>query len=267
MSFLEEILSKIDMPEEAAAETLRAEEEIPEAELRDFYRGLCDERGYDQAYAALKDRLGEDARGFRMLKITLSAAQITQSRYRREGIGDGIFYETMGCFSRFVREYKESFGEYGFDRGFWTGRQLSLLLFRLGSLEYEWADGDVSVHIPGEADISAQATDESLALAARFFEKYRKTPARYVCTSWMLSPALGKLLPADSRLVGFGKRFRILETYPDADDYKLWIYRDKSLSPENFPENTSLQRKAKAYVLGGGKIGSAFGELIAPPVP
>ena len=35
----------------------------------------------------------------------------------------------------------------------------------------------------------------------------------------------------------------------------------KDLPLEKLPEETSLQRKMKAYVLQGGKIGEAYGEI------
>lgn len=70
-----------------------------------------------------------------------------------------------------------SFGCCGFDRDFWTGRQLSLLLFRLGELEFEIVSEDgekaelsedekhshylLHVHIPSDADLSPERCDES----------------------------------------------------------------------------------------------------------
>ena len=50
----------------------------------------------------------------------------------------------MSCFTRFVNEYKESFNKYGFDRGFWTYRQLAMLLFKVGILEYEIDEKNVN---------------------------------------------------------------------------------------------------------------------------
>lgn len=37
------------------------------------------------------------------------------------------------------------------------------------------------------------------------------------------------------------------------------------MPPEQLAENTSLQRKAKAYLIGGGKIGWALGKMKKHP--
>ena len=38
--------------------------------------------------------------------------------YQKAGISEQMFADTMKCFPRFVREHKECFGDYGFDRAF-----------------------------------------------------------------------------------------------------------------------------------------------------
>jgi hypothetical protein len=81
------------------------------------------------------------------------------------------------------------------------------------------------------------------------------------CYSWLLSPALEKLLPETSKILGFQRRFDVLYVNEDEDGYKQWVFKTIDLPPERFPENTTLQRNMKAYVLAGGKIGEAFGIL------
>ena len=172
--------------------------------------------------AALRTRELYAARG--ILAVMLRAALRTRELYAARGIPDGIFLGTMRCFPRFLREHLESYGRYGFDRAFWTGRQLSLTLFRLGELEYELLPGEkgvLSLHIPSDADLSEEKTDASLRMQVSFFAEY---------------------FPA----------------YAGADIYcDSWL-----LSPEEFPERTSLQRNMKKFVLAGGKVGSGRGILL-----
>lgn len=222
---------------------------------------------YASAERELKTLLGADERGFGMLRAMLTAALKTRERYRDKAIPDGVYLKTMQCFSRFVKEHRESYGYYGFDRSFWTGRQLSMQLFRLGELEYEksvfrGADA-ISVHIPSDADLSPAAIDASLRQARDFFAKYfpAYACATYYCCSWLLSPALKKLLPAQSKILLFQRRFNILSTDEAPESYKQWVFKNKNLAPEDFPENTSLQKSMKRYVLQGGKIGEALGTL------
>lgn len=227
---------------------------------------LCGE-GYADAAEELHNALGADEGGWKMLSVQLTGALLAREQYIKKGISDEIFLDTMGCFNRFVREHRESFGAYGFDRWWWTGRQLSLTLFRIGALEYELCteDGEnlISVHIPSDADLSDGAVDKSLISARAFLKEYFPAygDAEFHCHSWLLSPVLGQLLPAESRINKFRKRFTILGFDENADDYKLWVYKNKSLSLEEFPENTTLQRVMKAHLVRGGKVGAAWGKI------
>lgn len=247
------LLKRIAMPEEAREKILSAKTGLAPEKEDELCARLCDPQGYDAAYGELTELLKGDKDGFAMLKIMLRAAEISHRKYRERGISEQVFTDTMGCFSRFVREYKVCFGHYGFDRGFWTGRQLSLSLFRLGTLEFE-TNG--AVHIPSDADLSESALDESFALARTFLPTMR-----FCCDSWLLSPVLGELLPPDSRINRFRERFEIQSVDAKNDGYKFWVFQNATLSPEDFPENTSLQRAIKRHVLAGGDVGTAFGFL------
>ena len=90
---------------------------------------------WDQALARLKALLGEDPAGMKMLTFMLAACGETRKIYESLQISETIFLDTMKCFPRFINEHLESYGTYGFDRDFWTMRQIAARLFRLGSLE------------------------------------------------------------------------------------------------------------------------------------
>ena len=248
----------MNIPEEVVSRLSAADEAAP------YLSGLCTNE-YERYASELHEALKEDRGGFKILSAMLQAALLTYSEYQHRQIPEEIFFDTMGCFPRFVGEHKESFGEYGFDRWWWTGRQLSLRLFRIGSLEYELCEEEqgkvISVHIPSDADLNEGAVDESFknarAFLNQYFPEYAKAPL--FCHSWMLSPALKELLPATSRLNRFRERFTLQGADENADDYKLWVFKNKELQIEEFPENTTLQKNMKAYLLRGGKVGCAWG--------
>lgn len=226
---------------------------------------LCTE-DYARAADDLHLLLAGDERGLKILSVMLRAALITREKYRVKGIPDEIFCATMGFFGRSVREYKETYGFYGFDRWWWGGRQLSLKLFRLGELEFELSADPagrraVAVHIPGDSDLSAGAVDASFTLARSFLREHfpEYEGCGFSCRSWMLSPALEQLLDDTSRIVRFRRRFRILDTDEADESYKQWVFKDARLSPECFPEHTTLQKNMKKFVLEGGKVGTATG--------
>lgn len=98
---------------------------------------LAEPEHWEEAARTLRTADAPDEDGWTMLYFMLQAARRSYEKYRIRDIPDDIFTATMRCFSRFIGEYREMYGRYGFDRDFWTGRQLSLRLFRLGELEYE----------------------------------------------------------------------------------------------------------------------------------
>ncbi len=217
-----------------------------------------------------------------------------------------IFLATMGCFSRFVKEYHTSYGSYGYDRAFWTTRQAEAKLFRIGELEYELVEesSSLSMHIPSDARLEAELLNKSVAAAKDFFRKYypEVDSDTILLDSWLLSPALKELLSPDSRIIRFQNAFDIDEVDPEPMDFLEWVYQlaggqiesltnqDKferkiadgqleqqgsneqlrhqilnnsteSLWLKSLPENTTLQRNMKKYLMDGGKVGCAKGSL------
>ncbi len=285
---MKDLLEEIRMPAEAADQILTLDEQIPYDALKDSMEALCIPGRWEEGLGELKAQLGEDPQGLRMLTVMLHMADTyTRGKYQEKEIDEQIYGQTMACFSRFAGEYLASEGRIGFDRDLWTPRQLSLCLFRIGTLEYELLehrDGKlVSIHIPSDAGLSREALEascrEARAFLERFYTEWAKAPME--CDSWLLSPALPKLLEADSRILLFQHGFEITDTDPEAADYLEWVYhyspgqaqklldkcKDGAVTKEvlaALPVHTSLQRKMKDYLLGGGKVGTARGILQRP---
>ena len=176
-------------------------------------------------------------------------------------------------------EAVEITGEWDFDRGFWTWRQTGGLLYRLGTLEFEYKslgnspappglspeDGILSVHIPSDASLSREELDRSYAWAAEFFASagtfcLSGPPKAVLCGSWLLSPVLDGLLPQSSgirRFAGDYERYYVREE--DTSFYR-WVFG--AVRPaEELPEDTGLRRAIKRRLLAGGLVGMACGEL------
>lgn len=252
-----ELCEKISMPREVTEQVLSYT-----AFDRQLTAGLTHRETAADTYRALKARCQS---GMELLAYSLQAARLTYEAYRALGIDERVFLDTMKCFSRFVGETYTNCGVYDFDRGWWTYRQLSLSLFRLGELEYEYLDSEhkVSIHIPSDADISLDRCRESFARYLEFTERFFPDKAAYtpVCESWLLSPALKELLPPSSRIRAFASCFRVTAWNRDATDYLTWIFGKSTADFSTLPENTSLQRSVKIALLNGGTIGAAYGEL------
>lgn len=225
----------------------------------------------------------EEDGGMAQLAAALSGACHTRRAYREEKIPDEVFLDTMGCFRRFLAETHEMTGRWAFDRGFWTWRQTGCLLFRLGTLEFEYCgagagerrpsglaaeDPVVNVHIPSDAVLTREELDRSYGWAEKFFAENgpafcRQGPPRAtLCGTWLLAPALAELLPEESGIRRFAGDYRLYRVVEDAPDFYRWLFGvEKPVPAEALPERTSLQRRAKARLAAGGRIGIACGVL------
>lgn len=264
MYTLEALCAHIGLAPEATQAVLSRDiSHVPLEKLR------CD-GDWDAALEEVKAALGADPDGFGMLACHLRCALAAWEDFEKLGLSHQVYVDTMGCFSRFVNEHKVSFGHYGFDRGFWTVRQISCKLFRFGELEYEPAleDGKriVSIHIPSDANLECPLLRASYLQAKAWigpnFPDFAEAP--WGCGSWLLSPDLQELLPAHSRILAFQKNFRVEQTYCE-DDFKEWVYKRTDIPNRDLPEDTSLQRNLKAWLLSGRIFRSGVGELIPDP--
>ncbi len=219
------------------------------------------------AFHCLSASLGEDPGNFKMLFCQLECARRDADRYREKGIPHNIFVDTMKCFPRFLKECQEKTGDLSFDRGWWTYRQVSMRIFRIGALEYELCDEQehsVSLHIPSDADLSSASVDDSLMRAEAFFQAYYQeySHVNYTCHSWMLSPVLPSLLPEESNIVSFQRRFDLIREDRETRDFVEWIFqRSEDADVGTLPERTRLQRGVKRLLLQGGTVGSTFGMM------
>lgn len=221
--------------------------------------------------------------GMAQLAAALAAACRTRMLCREAGVPEEVFSGTMGCFARFLKETRELTGLWAFDRGFWTWRQTGGLLFRLGTLEFEYrrleegeqpppglnaGDGILSVHIPSDALLTREELDRSYDWAARFFtgEGGRFCPGgkprAVLCGSWLLAPALEELLPEGSGIRRFAGDYERYAVREDDQEFYRWLFNCESPLPlPALPERTGLQRRAKTWLVSGGKIGMAKGVL------
>lgn len=268
MKTLEEIMEMIDLQEEVQKELINMKPKLKGEELERLIVLLAEENEWEAARIKLQQLLAPDENGLKMLFCMLKAAAYSYEKYQAEGISDKIFADTMKCFTRYIGEHKVSYGYYGFDRDFWAGRQLSLIIFRLGELEFEKCNRDgkksVNVHIPSDAALTRENCEASFQQSRQFYGQYDKNyvGVSYHCYSWLLSPALKELLPENSKIIKFQEMFRIEKVYQEEDDYKEWVFKRRDISPEEMPEDTSLQKKMKKHLQNGGWIGVAEGVLL-----
>lgn len=261
---LSRLCDSIRMPRSVTEEILSTAPILDLASLQPAMDCLFVQSSWEDGLARLKAQLGDDPRGIKVLTCQLLCALRTEEDFRRRQIPERVFLDTMDCFPRFVKEHLETFGVYGFDREWWTVRQLSGLLFRVELLEFELSEGKVCLHIPTGARLDPTAVDASLeagrAFLAAHYPAWSGLPM--VCHSWLLSPTLKQLLDPRSNIRRFQDRFRITPAGDDNRDYLVWIFKRGDLPPRQLPENTSLQRSLKAHLCAGGTYIDARGVLL-----
>lgn len=257
----------IDMPEEVILEIEKWNAEVYREALEHYWIQVQDKSKWADALVEVKELLGDDKNGLKCLAFMMQTGLRTYQEYLEKGISEQIYIDTLSCFSRFVREHYDSFGRYGFDREWWTVRELTLREFRLGELEYEMVEEEdnklIYVHIPSDTKLEKQKRRESYKKARSFFADYASdyAEAEYCCESWLLSPKLKELLAGTSNIISFQEDF-ILDSYEAEDtSYMQWVFKNQALTLEEVPENTSLQRKMKAYLKNDGKIGAGRGHI------
>lgn len=274
MNNLREFCSKLEMPKEVTEKILALYKELKETQnwekIEEVMTQLFHEETWETGVKELREILGEDSQGLKMLTCMLDCGLKTYLLYQKWRISDEIFIDSLKCFSRFVREHHESFGIYGFDREWWTVRQLSGKLFRIGELEYEFKENQkkgkeqryISLHIPSDANLELEAVHRSYRLAGIFVRQYFPAyiHAKIRCSSWLLAPALREVLPSNSKIIRFQKEF-VIQHVEESESFMQWVYKRADIPWESLPEETTLQRNLKQYILTGRKVGEGVGYL------
>lgn len=263
---LEELYNQINLQPDIVQQLKLIQEKIEMDRINPYLEQLLTINTAAQAYDDLCVYFKEDTDNLNMLYCQLEAARRVYEKYQEKQIPKFIYTDTMKCFPRFISECKEKNGRAFFDRGWWTYRQTSMNLFRIGELEYQFKTAEnkpvIAIHIPSDADLSAKAVDQSLQQAHIFFNTYYHdyNYNQYTCNSWLLSPALKPLLSEDSHILAFQHRFSVIQEDKDAKEYIEWLFHVPIHTDTRcLPEVTSLQKKVKQLLLNGKTIGSACG--------
>ena len=227
--------------------------------------------GWESAIERLNCLLEPDEDGMKILTCQLRCVCDAYDKYKERGISEEIFIATMKFFTRFLQDHKDRHGSYRYMLAWWAVRQISMVEYRIGELEYEMRIVNnrhlIDIHIPSDADMTMDKLHKSYIEALEFFKKYYPDFAGVdmVCSSWLLSPALKNILPKNSRILQFQKSFEIESVEEDNFGFMDWVYGSRTIPLEELPEETSLQRNLKPYLRNNGKIGWAFGKLISNP--
>ena len=195
-------------------------------------------------------------------------------QYQEMGIDDEIFWNTFLDISLWCENAKKEFGILGLKEYGWFFRHIDMVLFRLGRLQFEKMELEdsvvseemmlkegtevINVHIPQGEPLTWEACERSIEMAKEFWGEDKL----YVCHSWLLFPDLDEILSESSNIKEFRKHFKVLQVDYREREAEWRIFGSVLKNVTDYPEATSLQRKAKKNLLQGGSFGNGWGILV-----
>ncbi|MBW4030195.1 MAG: DUF5596 domain-containing protein [Acidobacteria bacterium] len=251
------------------------------------------DRGDIDAPIAIWDDLDDHGTSGRLIGFYLVALQCEKMRadHRRRGVPDEVSDATLGALARHAQTHRLRHGTTGIDAAWWMQPILRGEILEVGSLKFHlvhlgvatlsprpWLDegeadvlgegfrrGDLSlgVHIPARIDLSPAALDAT-------FEKARDVLARVwpcttrrlaTCQSWMMDDRLATALGESSNVVGFQRRFTLIDPYVEDVEMVQHFVRGSDEGPLDPAALTRVQRVVFDVLSTGGRWRNRTGWL------
>lgn len=197
----------------------------------------------------------------------------TWEEYKKRGISEEIFWDTFSDFTIWCQNCKEETGCYGIRQYEWLFRHIDMTLFCLGRLQFEtfrseWnltygervikkGEDVIYVHIPQGAPLDKEECEKSFRKAFAMFGKEKA----YLCHSWLLGPELSEILGENSNIGKFRNFFHVVLRDYDTREAEERIFKRVQENASMYPEETSLQRAAKQFLMEGAHLGNGVGIL------
>lgn len=214
---------------------------------------------------------------------------VLKAYYVNRGIPLQYLYDSIFDLSYRIERYHEVNGLYGLsERDLrWLAPLFKAEIFDLGSLRFQrswfsfkeieregydfmplsdkwkkrFPEGTpiIDIHIQTDTDFSKDKIDEAFALAGDFFERYfsEHNYEIFTCRTWLLYPKTRDILPEDSNIALFSKRFKTIATNQSTKQALDRIYETSDLEAiKAMEKNSSLQEIAYKNL---DKLGVAAG--------
>ncbi|MGN0519283.1 MAG: acyltransferase domain-containing protein [Candidatus Fimenecus sp.] len=282
--FLLDLCEKIDLPPEARDTALRA--------LSDWEKPLLRAVRHSdlEHLSACTRRLRRNRKkgAAFCLAFCLLQAEQAYTEYRKRGIPDEIYYDTMRDITVWVNTLQKEENIVGLAEISWLRHALYLNLFKIGRLQYQFfttnhllsglspqkdypvksGEAVLNIHIPAGSRLSLDDCRKSLSAAQTFFETYypQYDYKGFVCDSWLLDCHNADFMRPDSNIVRFRELFdAVYQTAAPHNEITRRLWGTETLSKAKiatFPTETDLQKRTKAYLLSGGKTGNGYGFIV-----
>ncbi len=280
LKWLEDFSHKIEIPDECAKEIIS----LYKSEYKHI-NNLARKRltAVNSPKILIKEKILRKDKAFPyLLTAVMLKARDTLKVYREKGISDKIFYATMKDITLWSENFRRDRGFTGIENLGWIHNHLNCKIFRLGRLQFQpflfyhppyvskekikkadirIGEKVLNVHIPQGEKLLKEECEESFRMAEEFFTELPYKA--FICDSWLLCEKNREFMSEDSNILRFAEMFVILGSSDNPDQTIERVFGKKEKNPDLYPENTSLQKRCKAFILSGGKPGTGFGIIRA----
>lgn len=198
------------------------------------------------------DELPDGREDLALLALLASVPEVRAEHARRR-IPDEISWGSLGDLGTQVAVHRLTHGRFGLDTYGWMRVAWSSGLMWLGRLQFvpkpTTAGWVLDTHIPRTGPLTPESVDAAMSAAEPFFRRHfpEYPPVAFACTSWLLDPALPRLLPG-SNLARFQQRWTLAGSGYQADESVLYfaftqrVDADQPIDLDALQPATTLQR-------------------------
>lgn len=217
------------------------------------------------------------------LLFWILCSQLLEKRYERKGIDKQIFFDSMEDIKYKMKECMDCEEVCGVFTGDWHHEFFSFDRFAIGrfqyqkshmSADYKMKNGRVfkenkrclALHIPSSGvSLTDDVRYDSYKKAYKFLKYYYKSDLMVIrCGSWLLYDRQPEFLPATSNVLKFLNDFDIISNTEHEGFPSGWrlFGKDSDLPYEQLPENFSLRKAYKQWLIKEGKTGDGTGIIV-----
>ena len=214
------------------------------------------------------------------LILALLLAPHSEYFYQKKGYSHKLWLESLIDIKWKMRECLEVNGFYGARPFSWFKNWYFADRVTLGRLQFEIIEslesyksanfdvkpGDkiINIHIPADTtrEFSEKNCHMAYEMAKEFFKPELGENIVFRCSSWLLWPMHEFILSEKSNIRRFASDFEIDPSSVKSTNNDLWrvFYTDNTIEHlAEYPENSSLQRAYKKYLLSNQYAGRAIG--------
>lgn len=200
--------------------------------------------------------------------------------YKAKNLPEELYWDSMLDLKYKMNDCKKRFCVWGVS-SVWFKNFFCLKRFAFGRLQYDiskWEDGDYKgflsngdpvfiCHIPSGSPLLPDAVISSFKMLYSFYkDKLKDGILAIKCTSWLIYPPFAQMVKETSNMRKFYEMFDIIDLKIDTRYLNFWsIFGVENSGPDslkNAPDNTSLRREMKKYLLEGKNVGAGLGVIL-----